>query len=93
MKMRMDVQRLAERFSEVTGLSVEAVYLFLMDTGRSLSTHPRKLEFETGRGVLWLKGAYDKYRLERFERQTGFCCNDEESLYWEGRILARQDCT
>ncbi len=88
--MRRDVRRLAERFSEATGLGMEPIYLFLMDTGRSLGVHPRRLEFETGRGVMWLKGAYDKYRLER---QTGFLGNDEESLYWEGRILARQDCT
>ena len=91
--MRRDVQRLAERFDEVTGLGVEHIYIFLMDVGRCLSINPRKLEFETGRGVMWLKGEYDRFRLERLERQTGFLGNDEESLYWEGRILARQDCT
>lgn len=92
MIMRKDVLRLAERFAKETKLDVDHIYYFLMQTGKSLGINPKRLNFTTGEGIIFLTGKRDSYCLEDFKRLTQinrWSCNDAESLYWEGRILAR----
>jgi len=91
--IRKDVYGLAEKLAAESGLDVEAIYAWLMAVGKDKGRNPRFLDIRAESGIVWLADDPDGYRLENFspskpEQRRN---SDEEALYWEGRILARQE--
>ena len=91
--IRKDVFRMAENLVFISGINVDAIYAWLMAVGKDRGRNPVKLDIRAESGIVWLADDPDGYRLENFsppkpEQRRN---SDEEALYWEGRILARQE--
>lgn len=94
--IRKDVMRLAERLhEECLRISTDTIYYWLMGVGLEKGINPRKLEYITGDGIIFVKGERDINRLETLDRANGSYYRrpfaEPDGPDYEGLILARQE--
>lgn len=88
--VRKDVFKLAEKLRTETGFPVWQLYDWLMEVGRAKSVNPARLDYITGRKIVFVKGERDDYCMERYNAprkwEPEYTGPDYESM-----ILARQE--
>jgi len=91
MTYRRDVAHIAHVLAYDSGLSVQAVYGWLMDVGHDKGTNPCRLEFHASAGRIVLADDPDSYRLESYRPDQRPARDDGAADYWETRIMERQE--